>query len=217
MLKLCGFAASNYYNKVKIALLEKEITFEEELVWAGEIDKNFSPLGKVPYLITEQGPISESNVILEYLEEQYPQKSLLPMDTFERAKVREVVLHFELYIELVARALFPEALFGGKVSDETKDKVKKQLDRNIIAFSKIVQFDQPYLVSQQMSFADCAALVHFPLIGNVTKTIYGEDIFADLPIQKYMNRVGKRPYMSKVNADRKANAELLIARIKGSR
>jgi glutathione S-transferase len=217
MLKLCGFAASNYYNKVKIALLEKEVAFEEELVWAGAIDKNFSPLGKVPYLITNQGPISESNVILEYLEEQYPQQSLLPTDPYERAKVREVILHFELYIELVARTLFPEALFGGKVSDETKDKAKKQLDRSIISFSKMVQFDQPYLVSQQMSFADCAALVHFPLIGNVTKTIYGEDIFADLPIQKYMNRVGKRPYMSKVNADRKANAELLIARIKGSR
>ena len=31
MLTLCGFAASNYYNKVKLALLEKDIPFEEEL------------------------------------------------------------------------------------------------------------------------------------------------------------------------------------------
>ena len=31
MLKLCGFAASNYYNKVKFALLEKGVAFEEEL------------------------------------------------------------------------------------------------------------------------------------------------------------------------------------------
>ncbi|MEZ7814931.1 MAG: glutathione S-transferase, partial [Burkholderiaceae bacterium] len=29
MLKLCGFSASNYYNKVKLALLEKQVTFEE--------------------------------------------------------------------------------------------------------------------------------------------------------------------------------------------
>ncbi len=28
MLKLCGFSASNYYNKVKLALLEKQVTFE---------------------------------------------------------------------------------------------------------------------------------------------------------------------------------------------
>ena len=29
MLTLCGFAASNYYNKVKLALLEKSVPFEE--------------------------------------------------------------------------------------------------------------------------------------------------------------------------------------------
>jgi glutathione S-transferase len=49
MIKLCGFALSNYYNKVKLVLLEKEIPFTEELVWAdrspGLLEK--SPLGKV--------------------------------------------------------------------------------------------------------------------------------------------------------------------------
>ena len=34
MFKLCGFALSNYYNKVKLALMEKGVPFEEELVWA---------------------------------------------------------------------------------------------------------------------------------------------------------------------------------------
>jgi glutathione S-transferase len=38
MLKLCGFAASNYYNKVKLALLEKGIPFEEELAWVGKTE-----------------------------------------------------------------------------------------------------------------------------------------------------------------------------------
>lgn len=35
MLTLCGFSASNYYNKVKLALMEKQIPFEEKLVWLG--------------------------------------------------------------------------------------------------------------------------------------------------------------------------------------
>ena len=34
MLTLCGFSASNYYNKVKLALLEKGLPFTEELAWA---------------------------------------------------------------------------------------------------------------------------------------------------------------------------------------
>lgn len=29
MLKLCGFPISNYYNKVKLVLLEKGVEFEE--------------------------------------------------------------------------------------------------------------------------------------------------------------------------------------------
>lgn len=46
MLKLCGFAGSNYHNKVKLALLEKGVPFEEELVWVGETDPEASPLGE---------------------------------------------------------------------------------------------------------------------------------------------------------------------------
>ena len=38
MPTLCGFAASNYHNKVKLALLEKGVAFEEELVWVGDVD-----------------------------------------------------------------------------------------------------------------------------------------------------------------------------------
>ena len=36
MLKLCGFAVSNYYNKVKLSLLEKGVPFEEELAYPSQ-------------------------------------------------------------------------------------------------------------------------------------------------------------------------------------
>ena len=95
MLTLCGFSASNYYNKVKLALLEKGVAFEEELAWVGETDRNASPLGKVPYLKTEHGPISESTVVLEYIEDQFPAQPLLPADAFQKAKVRELLGYTE--------------------------------------------------------------------------------------------------------------------------
>ncbi len=70
MLKLCGFALSNYYNKVKLVLMEKQIPFEEALVWADRsatlLEK--SPLGKVPFIETEHGVLCESQVIVDYLE-----------------------------------------------------------------------------------------------------------------------------------------------------
>jgi glutathione S-transferase len=75
MIKLCGFAVSNYYNKVKLALLEKDIPFEEVLVWTDRSPDLLrkSPLGKVPYIETEQGALCESQVILDYLEQAYPE------------------------------------------------------------------------------------------------------------------------------------------------
>ncbi|MDR2992212.1 MAG: glutathione S-transferase, partial [Burkholderiaceae bacterium] len=117
MFKLCGFAASNYYNAVQLALLEKGVPFEEQLVWLGETDSAASPLGKVPYALTDEGPLCESTVILEYLEARYPEHPLLPANPYLAAKVRELVRFIELHLELVARNLYPEAFFGGKVSD----------------------------------------------------------------------------------------------------
>ncbi|HRM55510.1 MAG TPA: glutathione S-transferase, partial [Ottowia sp.] len=109
MLKLCGFAASNYYNKVKLALLEKGVPFEEELAWIGETDPAASPIGKVPYALTDDGPLSESTILLEYIEAKYPQHPLLPADAYAAARVRELVRYIELHLELVARNLYPEA------------------------------------------------------------------------------------------------------------
>ena len=37
MLKLHGFAVSNYYNMVKLALLEKGLPFEEVLFFGGQV------------------------------------------------------------------------------------------------------------------------------------------------------------------------------------
>jgi glutathione S-transferase len=90
MLKLCGFAASNYYNKVKLAMLEKNQPFEEVLAWLGQTDLQASPLGKVPYIITDAGPLCESEVIDEYIEAAYPgrrccRKTLIRLPRYARS------------------------------------------------------------------------------------------------------------------------------------
>lgn len=211
MLRLCGFSASNYYNKVKLALLEKGVPFEEELAWVGETDKDCSPLGKVPYLKTDQGALSESTVILEYLEDAYPHPPLLPADPFAAAKVRELVRYLELHLELVARNLYPEAFFGGKVSDSAKEKIAPQLEKHIAGFAKLTSFS-PYLAGEQFTLADCAGVVHLPLVSSATKIIYGRDFLADLPVRDYLKRMGERASVQKINADRKTNTELMLAR-----
>ena len=209
MLKLCGFAASNYYNKVKLALLEKGIPFEEELAWVGQTDPAASPLGKVPYLKTDEGNLSESTVLLEYIEAKYPQHPLLPADPFAAAKVRELLRYTELHLELVARNLYPEAFFGGKVSDAAKEKTGQQLEKNIAAFAKLAKFS-PYLAGDTFTLADCGGAVHLQLVASATKIIYGRDFMADLPVRDYLKLLGERPTVQKVNAERKVVRTVFI-------
>lgn len=211
MLTLCGFAASNYYNKVKFALLEKGVPFEEELAWVGQTDLASSPLGKVPYIKTPQGPLCESAVIMDYIEDRYPQHPLRPADPHAAAKVRELVTFLELHLELVVRNLYPEAFFGGKVSDSAKEKTLAQLEKNVAAFGQLARFD-PFVAGATLTMADCAAVVHLPLVSGASKIIYGRDVLADLPVRDYLKRMGERPALQQVNADRKANTELLMAR-----
>ncbi|MEY4980322.1 MAG: hypothetical protein RLZZ352_2592 [Pseudomonadota bacterium] len=213
MLTLCGFSASNYYNKVKLALLEKNLPFEEALVWVGEADTQASPLGKVPYLKTDAGTLCESTVILEYLEAQYPAHPLLPADPFAAAKVRELLRFLELHLELVTRNLHPEAFFGGKVSDATKEKTGQQLEKNVAAFARLARF-APFVAGDAFTLADCAAVVHLPLVSAATKAIYGRDFLADLPVREYVRQMGERPSVQRVAADRKANTAQMMQRMK---
>jgi glutathione S-transferase len=211
MLTLCGFAASNYYNKVKLALLEKEVPFEEKLVWVDRspalMEKSI--LGKIPYFEIGDQVLFESQTMVEYLEDAYPQKPLMPVDPVARAEVRQLIIFMELHLELVARELYGEAFFGGKVSDETKVRVEKILKRNTAAFGKLAKFS-PFVAGSTFTLADCVALAHLPLVGQATKAIYGVDMLADYPIRDYVKKLGERPTVQKVDADRRTNRELFM-------
>ncbi len=210
MIVLCGFAASNYYNKVKLVLLEKAIPFEEKLQWPDRSAELLaqSPLGKLPYFEIDGQSLCESQVMVDYLESAYPQTPLLPKDPLAAAKVRELIQFIELHLELVARDLYGEAFFGGKASDERKALAHKQLKRSAKALAQLVSLD-PYIAGSEFGLADCAAAVHLPIISMTTKAIYGEDVLADYPLKEYLKRLAERPSVQQVSADRKENTELM--------
>lgn len=218
-LKLCGFSASNYYNQIKLQLMEKQVPFDEELVKTGSSDASVldrSPMGKVPFLDTGIGCISESIACAEFIEAQHPQHALLPDDPFAAAKVRELLLYIELHLELVARELYQEAYFGGKVSDETKERARQRLTRGAAGFARIAMF-KPFVAGDQFTVADCAAIVHLPVVAGATKIIYGEDLLAALPVKDYLKAMGERPAVAKVNADRKADTQRMMAEMAAKR
>jgi glutathione S-transferase len=143
-------------------------------------------------------------VILEYLEDAFPQNPLLPKEPLARAKVRELLAFIELHLELPSRRLYGGLFFGGKFSDETKAQVEKDLAKGVRALKAVAKFE-PYIAGKELSLADCAAFVHLPIVALVTKMAYGRDFLEDIPQAKpYLKMLGERPAFARVNADRKA-------------
>lgn len=217
MLRLCGFPISNYYNKARIAMLEKGVAHDTDASCRPSQDEAFlarSPIGKVPFLELDGARrLSESQVICEYLEDAFPQKPLYPRDPFERAKVRELMVYLELHVELVVRRLYP-LLFGKTVADETKASVEKALAKGVRGLRALARF-QPFIAGAELTYADCAAFVHLPLVSMTTKMAYGRDFLEDLPQAKdYIKMLKARPAFAQVDGERKAYQEAMKAAAK---
>jgi len=171
-----------------------------------------SPLGKIPFIRTEQGTLCESQAIMEYLEDRFPEPRLTPADPWQAAKVRELVTFIDLHLEIVVRELYPQAFFGGTVSDANKARVRTLLEKNIAGFRRLARF-APYVAGPTFTQADCAAWASLPLVGMATRIIYGDDMLVASGIdwKGYSKLVGERPSAQRVTADRKADQDRLAA------
>lgn len=206
MLKLHGFRVSNYHNKVLIALLEKGVPYEEDATVKPSQDEAYlarSPMGKVPWAEIDGVRLCESSAILEYLEDAFPARPLLPKAPLARAKVRELTTVMELHMELVARRLYGGVFFGGTLSDSAKAAVEKDLAKGIRAFAALAKFE-PFLAGGELSIADCAAACHLPLVSLATKLAFGRDALEGIPqVKPYLKMLNDRPAFAQVSAWRK--------------
>ena len=145
MLTLYDAARCPYCARVRILLAEKEVPYEtveidleNRPVWLYERN----PVGRVPILEEGSFVLPESRVIMEYLEERYPEPPLLPPGPAERALVR---LWFERFDDL-SRPYY-SVLFEGQAADALDAELAK-LDAALAA--------SPYLAGSQFSQADIA-------------------------------------------------------------
>ncbi|KAJ9548120.1 hypothetical protein OSB04_020663 [Centaurea solstitialis] len=91
-VKLLGTTVSPYVWRVKIALHIKGIKYqilEEDLHNKSSQLVNYNPLyKKVPVLVHNGNPVSESLVIVEYIDNVWKQVPLLPQDPYQQAVAR---------------------------------------------------------------------------------------------------------------------------------
>lgn len=219
MLKLYGFAASNYYNMVKLALLEKGLAFETVPFHGCQNPAILavSPRGKVPALETEYGFLSETDAILDYLEETQGGPALLPSDPFARAQVRAMAKEIELYIELPARLCYAEVIFGGRPTPEgLKRKAHRDLIKGFATLSRRAKF-APYVMGEHFTVADLYFLYSMDLAAQVAQKLFDLDIWSAMPEAKaLLELLEQNPNVQKVAAERAEDIPLFLERIKNA-
>jgi glutathione S-transferase len=206
MIRLHGMPRSNYYSLVKAALLEKSLPFEEVAAPPSQEEAYLtkSPMGKVPCLETEQGFLSESLAILDYLENIQPEPALLPRDPFQRAKVIELIRHLELDVELVARRCLPAAFFGATASEETRTSTQRDLERGMKAVSRLLECN-PYAAGPEFSAADLYVFYTFTLASAIVKTVFGTDLLErHAAIRDLLDVLAERASIHQVEAAKSA-------------
>jgi len=91
-VKLFGMKASPFVCRVEIALKLKGVEYKYEVEKFKNLSDtliNYNPVyKKVPVLVHNDMPLSESLVILEYIDETWKQNPILPSDPSKRALAR---------------------------------------------------------------------------------------------------------------------------------
>lgn len=180
-LKLYGVPLSNYFNMVKHAMLEKGLEFEVVEVRPSQEPEFLkkSPMGKVPLLETDRGCISETDAILDYLDEAYPGNPLFPQDPFARAKVRQLMKVQELYVETPAHDLIG-VLFGREVPEHVREHSRPAAQRGLAALGRLACFN-PWICGETFTAADIFVFYSFTLSNRLVKMVYDWDMLQEVP------------------------------------
>jgi glutathione S-transferase len=165
-----------YAARARIVLAEKgleydavEIDLDDRPAWLYE--KN--PLGKVPVYEEDEGLVlPESEVIMEYLEERYPEPALWPADPAERALGRLWVQRFDDRLG--------DAYYAARRGDGAQLDVRLgELDRALEA--------QPYLTGREYGLVDIA---YVPWI---LRALERFDVELPPALAAWLERVSTRP------------------------
>ena len=205
MARLYHIAMSPYCRKVRLILAEKRIECEliEERYW--ERDPSFlrrNPAAKVPVLEIDGKIMSESAAICEYLEEKYPNPSLMPVDIHQRYEVRRLVGWFDdkfhrdvtskLVYERVTKKIMGQGYPDSKNVKDGAKKIKYHLD--YIAW---LLEQRSWLAGDLMSLADFAAAAHLSALDYISDV----DWHRSKTLKDWYAKIKSRPAFRSILAD----------------
>ena len=171
-------ALSNYSAKVRIALCVKGVAFQELAPPGGYRSASYreiAPMGTIPALQIDDQLISESEVILEYLEDRYPDPPMRPQDPLECAQFRFRSRFHDLYFEPLVRRLFSHVPISARKPTEVS-KIRVELLQRMAQMSAWPMASAS-IPRHPIMLADCGFLVNIPLAAQLLHVCGEEDPF----------------------------------------
>jgi len=145
--------------RLRIALALKKIDYEMRtvnLLKKEQLEQEYlqiNAMGQVPAFVIDGNVLTQSMAILEYLEEVYPEKPLIPRDPLQRHKVREIC-------EIVGSGIQPLQNLSVllKCSDDAEKRAewsKFWIEKGFLALESILANSSgKYCVGDELSWAD---------------------------------------------------------------
>ena len=200
-MKLYQLPYSHYSAKVKIALAEKGLAFEAPVLGAGFTRSAeflaLNPLGKVPFLVDGDVRVGESEVIVEYLEDRYPERPLLPASPAGRAQSRWLSRFHDLYLGPQLSTLFFALSDGRAGTPAFAPEVDRMLELVALLESKISP--EPYFLGASFTLADASYALSYHYIVTLSAA-HGRPLGdADMPkLARWFAAASARPSVSAV-------------------
>lgn len=206
-MRLFDLDHSPFAARVRIAIRVKGLAIDCVPPPGGARSPEFSaltPLGLVPALELSDGTvIPECEVIMEYLEDRFPDPSLRPENPEDGARARLLARVADIYLADALKALFEET----KTADPDAGAVAGALPPVHEALAWIDHYldGSGYAVGNRLSTADCA-LAPLLFFVNRSRTLFeGADPFAKAPkLAAYWQGVGADQHVSSVLAEMEA-------------
>ncbi|MDP7143286.1 MAG: glutathione S-transferase family protein [Alphaproteobacteria bacterium] len=196
-----------FSRKVRIALSEKQLEHELKIEKVWERRTEFlalNPAGDVPVLVEENGTtLANSQVICEYLEEVYPDISLIGHDAVQRAETRRLISWFDVKFNqevtdnLVGEKLMKRFLKLGEPHGPSIRAGHANIHYHLDYIGFLIE-KRKWLAGDQFSLADIAAAAHLSAIDYIGDVPWDEH----QPAREWYARVKSRPSFRPLLEDR---------------
>jgi glutathione S-transferase len=198
-------SGSPFAWRVWLALEAKQIPYDLRTIQFDRGDHQspeflaLNPRGKVPTFVDGDFVLWESNAILEYLEDAYPERPLLPRDPQARAVQRRLVAETDNYLYPVQRDLMRATLYTPAGERDT-GKIGGIADAVLAELTRFAgELRRDFFGGDAPSIADFTIYPYLRLIQRVAERYPDVAIVARFPpaITAYLQRFAALPYADK--------------------